>query len=216
MMRVGMQHMVSTLSACRADIGFVTPKDRLYRPAQVFYNRSTEPPSCDGVSYSTQVAAFQKAWRQRKPVSCENIRSDPLFADSRQQFGVIETKSILFQRLTLDGRPVGMTCIDYTREAHAWTPRETDFVHSFCSVLLGPLIGISQYWNHPARTHPLKRPSEAELAAIRLAAQGLSYKQIADQLGKSVRTIENQLRNARLVLDAANQAELITRCEIWL
>ena len=58
--------------------------------------------------------------------------------------------------------------------------------------------------------------SPAELDAIRLAARGLSYKQIAKQLGKSVRTIEHQLRHARQRMDASNQADLIMKCSAWL
>jgi DNA-binding CsgD family transcriptional regulator len=89
-------------------------------------------------------------------------------------------------------------------------------VSDFCETFLGPLIGISRRWHEASRYQIVKKPTKAELKAIELAANELSYKQIAHELGKSIRTIENQLRSARETLNAVNQAELIRKCEIWL
>jgi len=149
-------------------------------------------------------------------VVCDNVRDNPLLRDSRRKFESIQSKSILFQRLTLDHDPVGLTCVDFTHEAHVWTPAEVRFMGDFCGTFLGPLIGISRRWHLSSRDQIINKPTRAELMAIKLAAQGLSYKQIANELGKSVRTIENQLRNAREALNASNQAELINKCSIWL
>ena len=89
-------------------------------------------------------------------------------------------------------------------------------MHTFCSDFLGPLAGISNYWFNPKLHNMFSKPSESELIAIRLAAKGLTYKQIADQLSKSTRTIENQFRNARNRLNARNQTDLVKKCEHWL
>jgi len=216
MMSVALEFIVKKLEACRADIGFVRPQDSIYRPAFIYYNASSSPLNCTGTVYSNQDRVFQKTWHQRLPVACDNVTSSPLLLDSRKKFESIQSKSILFQRLVWDRSPLGMACIDFTHEPHFWTQTEIEFVAEFCETFLGPLLGISHFWHDPKKYQLIKKPTESELIAIKLAAKGMSYKQIANELGKSVRTIENQLRNARDTLNAANQAELITKCAIWL
>ena len=216
MMSIALEFVVKKLEACRADIGFLKPQDPLYKPASIYYNVSSEPSNYTGTVFSNQHNVFQKTWRQRLPVTCDNVGLNPLLEDSRKKFESIDSKSILFQRLVWDKKLIGLACIDFTHDYHLWSPSEINFMASFCENFLGPLLGISLYWNNPERYQLIKRPTEAEMMAIKLAAKGLSYKQIANELGKSVRTIENQLRNARGTLNAANQAELITKCEIWL
>lgn len=216
MMNIALEFVVKKLDACRADIGFVRPQDSVYKPSSIYYNSMSDPPNCTGTVFSNQHNVFQKTWHQRLAVVCDNVESNPLLYDSRKNFEAIQSKSILFQRLIWDKIPIGMTCIDFTHEHHVWTPTEIEFMGVFCETFLGPLLGISHYWHNPEKYQSIKKPTQSELMAIRLAAKGLSYKQIADELGKSVRTIENQLRNARFTLNAANQAELMMKCEIWL
>lgn len=213
---IGLEFITGKLSACRADLGFVRPEDTIYQPLSVSYNARSAPPQCDGVGYPNRKGIFQRTWRQSAPVACDDVGTDPLLQDSRQVFQMIESRSILFQRLSVQRKPVGLMCVDFTHDLHAWTQEEMSFVLDFSGTFLGPLAWISQACRGPQRDSSALRPSPAELAVIRLAAHGLSYRKMADVLGKSVRTVENQLRGARLRLDAANQAELIRKCELWL
>lgn len=215
-MNIALEFLVGKFSASRANGGFVTPKDRLYKPASIRCGEDQRQTDFGGVVFSNQLKVFQKAWTQHAPVVCEDVKNSPLLQDSRKKFEAISSQSILMQRLTFGGDPVGIACVDFTHERHAWTAEEIRIMESFCDTFLGPLAGISRYWHSPKKFQPVKKPTPSELAAIRLAANGKSYKQIARELGKSVRTIENQLRNARCTLDAANQAELISKCEMWL
>ncbi len=215
-MSTALEFMVAKLSACRADIGILNPKDSTYKPSSIHYNVGTAPALCDGTAYSNQSQVFKKTWQQSSPVVCDNVHLSPILCDSRKKFESIQSKSILFQRLIWNNKPVGMTCIDFTHEYHVWTTSETNFISMFCDQFLAPLLGISHYWHNPKKSHIIKKPTNAELLAIKLAAKGMSYKQIANELDKSIRTIENQLRSARDTLNASNQAELIIKCEIWL
>ncbi|NQZ53005.1 MAG: hypothetical protein HRT93_02005 [Piscirickettsiaceae bacterium] len=216
MMNIALSHIVDKFSACRADMGFSTPTDKLYEPTFVHHSQYSQPPDCTNVSYSNQDPVFQKTWRQRTPVVCTSIHDDKIMADSRATFEAIQSESVLFQRLSLDKKTVGLTCVDFTNEQHVWLPEEIAFMSSFCETFFGPLAGISQYWHGAKSKQIIKRPSRAELAAISLSAKGMSYKQIAYELGKSTRTIENQLRNAREALNAVNQIDLIKKCTFWL
>lgn len=213
---IGLEYMVNMLDACRADGGFLTPADKRYTPLTVYYNHRYNPPGCDSTSYSNKTRVFQRAWRQQTPVTCDNVYTSELLKDSRKVFSTINSQSILFQRLTLEGQAIGMTCIDFTRDSHSWRAEEVEFVQQFCDRFLGPLSGISEYWRRSNQNHPASKLSDAELRVIRLLAKGNSYKQIADFLGKSIRTVENQIRNSRNRMCATNIPELISKCDYWM
>lgn len=215
--RVALDYLIGGLGNCRGDLGFVMPNDPVYAPVTVSYNSASDPLRCDDAVYSNRAAVLRRSWSQDAPVACDEVASHPYLEDNRSEFLSIESRSILFQRLTFTRLPVGMICLDFTRDAHHWSDAEKNLVAKFSRDFLGPLVGISRYWNTRA-TEPgcVRRPSDAELDAIRLAAAGLNYAEIGARLGKSARTIENQLRNARVSLQASNRAELVSRCEMWL
>ena len=101
MMAIALEFIVQKLSACRADIGFLGPHDPVYNPDSIYYNKSSDPPDYSGVVFSNQISVFQRTWRQRAPVVCDNVENNPMLRDSRRKFESIQSKSILFQRLTL-------------------------------------------------------------------------------------------------------------------
>ncbi len=214
--RIALSYMGNHLSACRADAGFATPTDIEYTPISEYCSESTHPPSVKKLVLSNQHEVMQRVWRSRQPIKYENISTNPMLEDVREIFSKIKSKSMLMQRLVWDQDPIGISCVDHTLKNHEWNNSEMEFMGEFCTHFFAPLAGISNYWHNPTMHQMFKKPSESELDAIRLAADGFSYKKIAQELNKSVRTIENQLRNARHRLNATNQAELIKKCEPWL
>lgn len=215
-MRIGLQYLVSELSVCRADAGFATPEHLEYTPIAEFCNPNTNPPSITGLVIPNQHQAMQKVWRSNHPVKYEQVTHNEGLADLRQALINAGCRSMLMQKLMWNNEAIGISCIDYTVHEHEWSALESRFLESFCMMFLGPLAGISNYWFNPKLHSMFSKPTESELQAIRLAAGGLSYKQIADKLNKSTRTIENQFRNARKRLGARNQIELIKRCDPWI
>jgi DNA-binding CsgD family transcriptional regulator len=215
MLSAALQLMVDRLHASRADMGFLSPRDRHYRPFVVHYDEAHDPPRSCSTSYPNQAAVFQSAWSQHGPVACDDVSAHPLLGDCRATFEAIRSRSIAFQRLSHRGRPVGILSIDFTASTHAWRDAELQLIQSFTETFLGPLADLAQRW-YISGSREAARPTPAELAAIRLAAQGHGSKRIAVQLGKSVDTVENQLRSARTRIGAANTAMLIRRCEPWL
>ncbi len=214
--RIALGYMGNHLSVCRADAGFATPTDTKYTPLSEYCNEKSHPPSVASLVLSNQHEVMQRVWRTRTPVKYENVSSNPMLEDVQEILSSIQSKSMLMQRLVWNKDPIGISCVDHTLIEHEWNDDEVNFMHQFCTQFFAPLAGISNYWHNPTMHQMFKKPSESELTAIRLAAEGLSYKKIAEALNKSVRTIENQLRNARLRLNASNQAELIKKCEPWL
>ena len=214
--RIALTYLGSHLATCRADAGFAVPTDREYTPLAEYCSSQTQPPSVESFVISNQHEIMQRVWRSRDPVKYESVASNPLLEDVWEVLTEINCKSMMLQRLVWDKDPIGIACVDHAAKEHNWAESEVQFMHKFCTEFFAPLAGISNYWHNPTMHQMFKKPSESELDAIRLASEGLSYKKIADQLNKSVRTIENQLRHARLRLNATNQAELIKKCEPWL
>lgn len=212
----GLQFLVTELSVCRADAGFATPSHLHYTPIAEFCNPQTSPLSITGLVLPNQHPALRNVWNSDSPIRYEQVIENEDLSDLRQSFIDAGCKSMLMQKLLWEDKPIGISCIDITVSEHEWSADEINFMQSFCTLFLGPLAGISNYWFNPKLHSMFAKPTDSELKAIRLASEGLSYKEIADRLSKSVRTIENQFRNARKRLDARNQVELIKRCEPWL
>lgn len=215
-MRIGLQYLVTELSVCRADAGFATPEHPEYTPITEFCNPETKPPSITGLVIPNQHPAMQNIWQSSQPVRYEQVASNVELKELRQALLDARCQSMLMQKLVWNNEAIGIACIDFTVHEHVWSAFECKMMEDFCRKFLGPLAGISNYWFTPKLHSMFSKPTESELQAIRLAADGLSYKQIASQLNKSTRTIENQFRNARKRLGARNQIELIKRCDPWI
>ncbi len=216
LVEVGLEFLVKELCVSRADAGFATPSNKHYTPITEFRNSQINPPSITGLILPNQHPAMKAVWQSSTCVAINDVSKDPNLGDLRNIFLGADCKSMLLHKLSWGQQPIGIACIDYTNLTHIWNTDEVDYMHKFCSNFLGPLAGTSNYWFNPKLHSMFSKPTQSELVAIRLAAQGMSYKQIAEQLNKSTRTIENQFRNARNRLNARNQIELVKKCEHWL
>jgi len=216
LVQVGLEYLVSELSVCRADAGFATPTHKHYTPITEFRNQATAPPSITGLQIPNQHQAMQAIWYATAPIAINDVSSFDALKELKNVFLDASCKSMLLQKLVWEAEPIGIACIDHTIEPHTWSEYEINFMQTFCTTFLGPLAGISNYWFNPKLHSMFSKPTESELIAIRLAAKGFTYKQIAEQLNKSARTIENQFRNARNRLNARNQTDLVKKCEHWL
>ena len=213
---VGLAHMANRLKVCRADAGFATPNSDTYTPISEYCSEDTHPPSIVGSILPNTHEAMQRVWNSASPVKFENVENNPDLLMLREKLIALKCKSMLMQRLVWNNKLIGIACVDHTTNDHKWNQTEVDFMDRFCTKFLAPLAGISNYWHNPKLHHMFKKPSESELEAIRLVSKGMSSKEIALQLEKSARTIENQLRHARKRLNAKTLAELISKCEPWI
>ena len=210
LMQVAARFVAEKLDACRADIGFGNSRAPLYRSSIEFLSSASAPPSMTVVDLPNQDKIVQKVWTSSHPVAFSGCYTRPDFESLREGMIVTRTQSLIARRLDVENRSFGLICVDQTTHSREWDSRAIEFLDTFCSHVLSPLLDIS------ARLNGNIRPSPAELDAIRLASLGLSYKQIAKHLNKSIRTVEHQLRNARRKMGASNQADLIRKCQAWI
>lgn len=127
-----------------------------------------------------------------------------------------------FAKLALpvsDGkRPVGLICADWNRVAPRWHADTCNELNSLVRGVLGPVLGTAMDLA-PARKmsaavrqdDDVERLTPAELRVARLVAQGLNYKEVAREVGRSLSTVDHQLRSIRQKLGVPSTARLVRR-----
>ncbi|MEO0973786.1 MAG: LuxR C-terminal-related transcriptional regulator [Pseudomonadota bacterium] len=213
-LQVGVRLLSDTIGAGRVDAGFGSADAPAYAARVDHLRDAAERPSMVDRPLPNQHRVLQRVWYSPQPVVYDDVPNNAEVASLRQAFAAVHAKAMLAQRLATEEQGAfGLVCVDELDYGRHWQPREQETLHTFCDVFFAPILTLSRKLTAPAA---LTKPTPAELSAIRLAAKGMSYKQIAFELGKSVRTVETQLRNARHKVGAGNQTELVRVCEPWL
>jgi DNA-binding CsgD family transcriptional regulator len=107
----------------------------------------------------------------------------------------------------------GLICIDDTDAVRGWDAADLRYFDQFITEFFSPIIRAQVRLEKPSI---LAQLSTAEISVVRLAASGLTYKEVARRLGKSPNMVDNQLRSARAKLKVRNQVELAQACLKWL
>ena len=210
LLEVALSYLVRTLAACRGDAGVSTPNLPLYTPTAVYLDPRREAPTMLGVSIPNTHPILQLIWRTNGPVRLEQVEQNPVIGDLREAFMSLRSRSMVARRLEDHNTTLGLICLDHTEESHMWQPHELALIDDFCQEFLAPILAYSlQLSKRLPPVRSAKALTSAELEVVRLAAEGLTYSEIAATLNKSVRTVDNQLRSAREKLGARNQIDLV-------
>ena len=212
LLEVALAYLVRALTVCRGDAGIVSVHTPAYTPCAVFLDPRRDAPTMLGASLSNLHPMLQLVWRSDAPVRFEQVEDNPIIGDLREAFLELRSRSMVARRLEYHNAILGLICLDHTEESHEWQPRELALIDDFCREFLAPLLNYSLLMSQPApQSSGTNLLTPAELEVVRLAANGLSYSEIARALGKSIRTVDNQLRSAREKLGARNQTDLVRR-----
>ncbi|MFN3197597.1 MAG: LuxR C-terminal-related transcriptional regulator [Bradymonadia bacterium] len=211
-LHVGLRTLSAHLGAGRVDVGFGTAQQRTFSAAAEV-SVSDDVPKMVGRALPNRHEVLQRVWHSAQPVAYDDVVNNPMVASLKEAFLECAAHAMLAQRLSNDAGSFGVICIDDVEYGRVWRDCDRAYVYDFCTTFFAPLITISRQIAEP---DDIVKPSPSELDAIRLAAQGLSYKAIAATLNKSIRTIEAQLRSARHKTNTGNQTELVRVCEPWL
>lgn len=210
LLEIALSYLVHSLAASRGDAGVCAPSFPAYIPSAVYLDPRRDAPTMLGVSLPNKHPITQLVWHTDGPVRFEQIEQNPVIGDLREAFISLRSRSMVARRLEHHDTALGVICLDHTEESHIWQPRELALVEDFCQRFLAPILAYSLQLS---RRLPVVRGvsslTSAELDAVRLAAKGLTYNEIAATLNKSVRTVDNQLRSAREKLGARNQIDLV-------
>jgi DNA-binding CsgD family transcriptional regulator len=207
MQQIGFQHLMERFAATRIDLGFGSPSEAEYLICAGQRRSDCNIPDMRGVTWPNQARGLQSVWQSERTIYLD-VRRDSILKDVRPALESVRTRVKLARRLEHGNRSFGMICIDQTEEHRQWNDNDLTYLDQFVLGFLSPMMALS-------RINQLKNRrslTPAEGAVVRLAALGMSYKEIASELGKSPNTVDNQLRKIRKRFGVRNQIELVRAC----
>jgi DNA-binding CsgD family transcriptional regulator len=208
MYSAALRFMLERFRASRVDFGFGSPDKPVYIPSAVATVRDLSIPPFEG-AFPNQIWPVQEVWQARGPVY-QSLRSSPGIA---KYWAGVGSKSKLARRLEVGGQVFGLICVDDTDAVRAWDAADLGYFDQFITQFFSPIVRAQVRLEKPSI---LAQLTEAEISVVRLATCGLTYKEVAQRLGKSPNTVDNQLRSARAKLNVRNQVELAQACLKWL
>jgi DNA-binding CsgD family transcriptional regulator len=216
-----------TLDADRVDGGFggfVSAGGRRHDyVALAEAQRTDQPlPSVLGRVFDARDAGLMAVWNTPGLLTIANVaQSGEMTGAMRGALQDLGTSSKLAMPMRDGLLPIGMVCADWHRESPRWTAELCLEVARLVRESLGPLMSATaRLGNEPLL---LQAPAldavpglpdwEALTAAERkvaaLAATGISYKEVARTLGRSLSTVDHQLRSIRQKLGVSSTARLV-------
>lgn len=202
-LELGLDHLTHELGTARGDAAVVHPDDEFYRPSvQVVAGGAVDDPT--PLSLPNRHPIFATMWAGDGPVGFDRVAGNPALGALEPVLTGAGLTALLAAPIPSDDGPLGLICLDETDGRRRFTTAEHERVDGFIRRFLAPVL-------HAALQRRARRPSAltpAEADAVRLLADGQSYGSIARALGKSPRTIDNQLRAARRKAGVVNAVEL--------
>lgn len=215
--RCTIEWLSRSLPCARADGGAATPADPVYKPgAWETCDADTGIMSLKGVLVDNRDLAMQRLWRTRHTLVSEEISQEARFSSRlRQDLAAAGTHRKLARALWDGKRPLGLVCIDRVSAQSQWEQRVYERFERACADVVEPVLGAAFRLRDDALAFrrdadeavDTLTPAEQEVAM--LARDGLRYKQIAAQLGRSFSTVDHQLRSIRHKLGVKNHAALV-------
>lgn len=227
---VATQWLRDTLDCQRVDTGFGRPEDREYFPGFAeSKNADYDVPSFGGFAVDNRDPIMRAMWAGNKPIVFADIKQDRRVTPwLRKRMSGARTKSKIGAALRTRNGGFGLICADWTEHL---VPNNADLFDCFeqtVTDVLSPIIAVAKdvtevkkpqaVINHEAASvfHYGRRGSgaldaltSAEVEVARLVAQGLSYKEIANIRGRSLSTIDHQLRSIRSKMGVSSTSNLI-------
>ena len=206
---LGLDHLVRAIGTARGDAGLIDRSEARYHPVTVV----ADPCEADAIA---DVAAtplpnhhpvLQHAWAASGATGFDRVVGNRALGTLVPVFERLGTTAMLASSIRHGGVGLGLLCIDEVDGERRWRDGERRRVDDFITRWLAPILHASI----ERSTRPRLSPAESD--AVALLAQGLTYAEIGRRLGKSARTVDNQLRSARRKLGARNGMELVRAFE---
>ena len=189
-----------------------------------------EIPPVLGKRFDALDTGIRTAWSTERLFPVESVLQNKTFSRHlRQSLATAGTMSKIAMPLRNGHAPVGMICADWHVDYPRWYHETCNELEVFAKNAIGPLLATSQriaqtrltpqrpglFLEPASNGQPAAKFSKFGLTASEekvagLVAEGLSYKEIARQLGKSLSTIDHQLRSIREKTGARSTSRLVS------
>ncbi|OYV00669.1 MAG: hypothetical protein CFE45_08180 [Burkholderiales bacterium PBB5] len=193
-------------------------------------------PSVLGLRFHAANPGLRAVWRDVGAAAITDVAQERSFTeDLRGALLSVGTAAKLALPVRDGARPIGLICADWHREAPRWNTDICNELGGLAQGALGPLLAAAAQLalerrarelpalpEHrdstradPPTVEPVQTANElaaltpAELNVARLVATGLSYKEVARQLDRSLSTVDHQLRSIRDKLGVRSTAKLV-------
>ncbi|WP_296448209.1 LuxR family transcriptional regulator [Rhodoferax sp. UBA5149] len=206
----------------RVDGGYGSPGALTYEPAAAeARSKDIDVPSLRGVHINNFDPAVIQLWTSSRPIVYTDISQEKLFrSDLRENLLAVGTYSKIAVALQHQGHRFGLLCIDHVEKHSDWRAGQYECFDNLSREVLGPILSASARLGDPdddpiptvngsSFDAIMQRLTPAETRVARLAASGMSYKEIARALNRSFSTVDHQLRSIRHKLEVTSTARLI-------
>lgn len=197
-------------------------------------------PQVLGHCFSAADPGLRAVWGDAEVMQISDVSQERSFTqDLRLYLRELGTAAKLALPVRNGVQPIGLMCADWHRQSPRWKPETCMELGGFSRAALGPVLAtaarlarrglepveLTQQWAEarPSMTGAVHCSharaslasamctlSAAELKVARLVAKGLSYKEIARELDRSLSTIDHQLRSIRHKLGVSSTARLVS------
>ncbi|MBD2415920.1 histidine kinase [Nostoc calcicola FACHB-389] len=123
---------------------------------QASRNQHSEGVSLSAVDYPVYFAALQ----QDQPIVADNAHIDPRTREFSDSYSRLNITSILDTPIRLEGKTVGVLCMEAVGAVHSWTLEDQNFARS-----LGNLVSLVLEVRSRQRAEAARRASEKKLAS---------------------------------------------------
>lgn len=217
--RLTAEWLRDTLDADRVDAGFGGTAGQDY----VVLTESQRPalglPTMLGRRIAADELGLRSLWASPGVLMLPCIREQPnISAPLRHSLQTLGTASKLAMTVR-SRRPIGMICADWQHDTPRWHPDTFNEMRAFTQQVVAPVLEVALTLATPATACGVHagRQGDALLAELtpaernvaRLVAMGLSYKEVARRLDRSLATIDHQLRSIRAKLGVSSTARLV-------
>ena len=203
------QWLRDSLDADRVDGGFAGPEHHVYRPQAEARRATREVPSMLGASIDGTDRGLRFVWSAgHAVVFCDVEQDQRLGAGLREGLLASGMRNTIATALVHQGAPLGLLCADWMERRVDDSDCRWERFNEVACVVLSPILGAARrLGSEPAL---LQQLTPAERRVAQLVAAGLSYKEIARRLDRSLSTIDHQLRSVRRKLGARSTSRLVS------
>lgn len=196
------------LDADRVDGGFAAPAHRVYRPHAESRRTDRDVPTMLGAAIDGTDRGIQCVWLAQRAVVFRDVEQDPrLGAGLRGSLLASGVRNTIAAGLVHQGTALGLLCADWMEcRVDECDVRREHFQEVVGGVLTPVLAAARRLGAEPAIFSQL---TPAERRVAELVATGLSYKEIARRLDRSLSTIDHQLRSVRRKVGAPSTKRLV-------
>lgn len=174
-------------------------------------------PSVRGICMPLNSQVLRELTKTAGPAVFDDIKQATSLAPNlRQDLVRLGTRVKIASSLKFEGATFGFLCMDHVDRSGRWTSLLYERFDIVSGRVLGPILGASHNLacrigaDDPDAFHQrLLRLSPAERRVLELLGDGMSYKRIARQLGRSVHTVDHQLRSIRGKLEVASNIQVV-------